>query len=76
MIDTINSLNTSTFNYKSIIIGGSGAAPVPDHDQTQTLNANAEIIKYLREKNPLQGIYYTFGPNDVYPPNYQTFSST
>ena len=34
------------------------------------------MIKYLRTKNPFLGLYYTLGPFDLYPPNYQDFTSS
>lgn len=76
MIDTINSLNTTTFTYKSIIVGGSGVAPIPDGTEALAISANTEIVKYLREKNPAQGIYFGLGPTDFIPPNYQSFASS
>ena len=72
MIDAINYFNTSNaMNIKSIIYGGGGAAPVPEYrSDTRVKEANLEIIKYLRAKNPVLGLYYTLGPFDLYPPNY------
>lgn len=56
---------------KSIVYGGGGAAPVPGMtNKSVVLQANQEIIKYLREKFPAQGLYYALGPNDFYPHNY------
>ena len=37
MVDIINSLNTTTFPYKSIIIGGSSYAPIPEYDPFNNL---------------------------------------
>lgn len=75
MIDVITSFNTTTFPYKSIIIGGSSQAPTPEANETMSVLANTEIIKYLREKNPMQGIYWVPGPTDFTPLNFQDFTS-
>lgn len=78
MIDAINSYNTSNaMNIKSIIYGGGGAAPVPEYmSDTRVKQANQEILKYLRAKNPVLGLYYALGPFDLYPPNYQLLSTS
>jgi hypothetical protein len=78
MIDSINYFNTSNaMNIKSIIFSGGAVAPVPETLTNQrTLDANKEVFKYIREKNPVLGIYNAIGPFDLYPPNYQVLSSS
>lgn len=78
MIDAINYFNTSNaMDIKSIIFTGGATAPVPETmSSARTISANTEIYKYLREKNPVIGIYNTIGPTDLFPPNYQLLTGS
>jgi hypothetical protein len=63
MIDKINEFNTTSYlSFASIIYHGGTNAYAPGYLNSSTANlAHAEAIKYLREKNPLKGIYYNVG---------------
>lgn len=76
MVDTINSFNNTLYlDISSIIYAGGTNVYQPGYLNETSVNlAHAEAIKYLREKNPLKGIYYSLGSNDLYPPNLQYFN--
>lgn len=65
MIDKIVSFyNTRdlSFDISSIIYAGGTNVYSPGYLNETTVNlAHAEAIKYLREVNPLKGIYYSLG---------------
>lgn len=63
MIDVLNEYNTTTYlSFDSIIYAGGTNAYVPGYvNETNVNEAHAEAIKYMREKNPLKGIYYSLG---------------
>ena len=71
MIDKIVSFyNTRdlSFDISSIIYAGGTNVYSPGYLNETTVNlAHAEAIKYLREVNPLKGIYYSLGQNDLFP---------
>ena len=73
MIDKIVSFyNTRdlSFDISSIIYAGGTNVYSPGYLNETTVNlAHAEAIKYLREVNPLKGIYYSLGQNDLFPQN-------
>jgi hypothetical protein len=75
MVDEINSHNITTYlSFESIIYAGGTNAYVPGYLNETSVNlGHAEAIKYLREKNPLKGIYYSLGQNDLYPSNLEYF---
>jgi len=77
MIDTINKLNTTSYmSFASMIFGGSANAYVPEYTNTSTVETvHKELLKYVRSKNTVHGIYYTLGPHDLYPLNYESFSA-
>ena len=77
MIDTINLLNTTTYmSFTSFVYGGSSVAYVPEYTTAATVGqVHKEMIQYVRSKNPIQGIYYATGPHDLYPLNYESFST-
>jgi len=75
MIDTINALNTTDLVFASILYGGSSNADIPElTTEANTVKVHQEIIPYLREKYENHGIYYTLGPHDLYPMDYELFA--
>ena len=76
MVDEINRFNNSlSLDISSFIYAGGTNVYSPGYLNETTVNlAHAEALKYIREKNPLKGIYYSLGSNDLYPPNLQFFN--
>lgn len=78
MIDTINALNRTTptqlqtdkgiqMNFVSIIYAGSGNAANPELlTKEQSLQAQTEIVSYLREKHQVHGLYFALGQHDLF----------
>jgi hypothetical protein len=77
MMDKIIELNqTSWGSFTSFIYGGSSNAYVPDQlTEAQTYDTIGDIIRYARSLMPHNGIYFTLGPHDMYPYNYQDFTA-
>lgn len=63
MVDTLKSYDATDYlSFASIIYTGGTNAYTPGYLNETTVNvAHAEAIKYLREKNPVKGIYYAVG---------------
>lgn len=78
MIETINKLNTTSYmSFTSLIFGGGSNAYIPELLTEATVDTvQAEVFKYIRSLNPTNGLYYALGPHDVYPMNYQDFSTS
>ena len=77
MFDTINKLNsTSYLSFTSLIFGGGSNAYIPELVTEENINqVQQDIFSHIRSLNPKNGIYYALGPHDVYPMNYQDFTT-
>lgn len=72
LVDTLNTYNgTNYLSWNSLLYGGSTNAYAPEFlTEAQTLTVHQEVFKYLREKNPILGLYYAVGPHDLFPLNF------